>query len=89
MILEIITPEDLEAFRLQLLSDIEKLLATHDKITLNKWIRSADLLSKLKISPGTLQSLRNNGKLPFSKLGGLIFYDQNEINKLLEEGMFE
>jgi len=39
----------------------------------------------LKISPGTLHSLRNNGKIPFTRIGGLIYYDAAEIDRVLQE----
>jgi hypothetical protein len=38
----------------------------------------------LKISPGTLQNLKNSGVIPFSKMGGIHFYDSEEIQRLLE-----
>jgi hypothetical protein len=38
----------------------------------------------LGISPGTLQNMRVNGTLPFTKMGGILFYDSAEIQKILE-----
>ncbi|HZK92963.1 MAG TPA: helix-turn-helix domain-containing protein [Prolixibacteraceae bacterium] len=38
----------------------------------------------LGISPGTLQNLRVNGQLPFSKIGGVLFYDFEDVRKMLE-----
>jgi len=37
----------------------------------------------LGISPGTLQNLRINGTLPFTKIGGVILYDYEDIQKML------
>jgi len=37
----------------------------------------------LNISGGILQSLRNNGKLPYTGIGGLIYYDATEIDGIL------
>jgi isocitrate dehydrogenase kinase/phosphatase len=37
------------------------------------------------VSPGTLQNLRVNGTLPFTKIGGVIFYDYDDIQRMLEE----
>jgi hypothetical protein len=39
----------------------------------------------LQISPGTLQNLRINGTLPYTKIGGIIYYDAAEIQKVMEE----
>jgi hypothetical protein len=43
------------------------------------------LKSVLNVSSGTLQTLRINGTLPYTKIGGIIFYDAEEIYKLLKE----
>ncbi len=79
----IITLEDLDAFKAELLKEIEKLLTSYDRITIDKWIKSNVVMDKLNISQGTLQNLRINGTLPFSKLGGIIYYDEEKINELL------
>jgi hypothetical protein len=39
----------------------------------------------LSISPGTLQNLRINGMLPFTKIGGVIFYEYEDVKKMLED----
>ena len=38
----------------------------------------------LQISPGTLQNLRIKGTLPYTKVGGIIFYDSEEIQKVMD-----
>jgi len=38
----------------------------------------------LQVSPGTLQNLRINGTLPYTKVGGIIYYDTEEIQKVME-----
>jgi len=79
----IVTLEDLNAFKAELLKEIEELLTSCDRITIDKWIKSTIVMDKLGISPGTLQNLRINGTLPFSKLGGIIYYDEEKINEIL------
>lgn len=79
----IVTQEDLEGFKESLLEDIKELLVKHDRITLDRWVKSNSVMGKLGISPGTLQNFRINGTIPFSKLGGIIYYDEEEIHKIL------
>jgi len=79
----IVTLEDLNAFKAELLKEIEELLIHYNRITIDKWIKSTIVMNKLGISPGTLQNLRINGTLPFSKLGGIIYYDEEKINEIL------
>ena len=49
----------------------------------NKWLKSSEVRKLLKISPGTLQTLRANGTLKYSKVGGIIYYDQDHVQELL------
>jgi hypothetical protein len=50
-----------------------------------KWLKSSEVRKMLGISPGTLQNLRVNGSLPFTKIGGIIFYSQEDIERLLKD----
>lgn len=44
-----------------------------------------DLSEKLKISRRSLQDYRNEGRIPYIRLGGKILYRASDIDKLLEE----
>ncbi len=81
----IITPEDLKEFKLQLLDDIKELISTSSELKPKRWLKSPQVRELLSISPGTLQNLRINGTLPYTKVGGVIYYDYDEITKVLEE----
>lgn len=81
----IITPEDLQNFKLELLEEIQKLLSQKYQAPVRKWLKSHEVRRLLTISPGTLQNLRINGTLPFTKIGGVIYYDYEDIQKMLEE----
>ena len=82
MAVQIITQEDLETFRLTLLQDLKQLLAKQSQPE-KKWLKSREVRSLLNISPGTLQTHRINGTLTYTKVGGIIYYDQTDIDKLL------
>lgn len=81
MSVEVVTKEDLQAFRLQLLNDLKLLLFANEKCE-KKWLRSSEVRKLLKISSGTLQNLRITGKLKPVKLGGIFFYDSDDIDDL-------
>jgi len=81
----IITTDDLQDFKLGLLEDIKKLLTNQPSGNLKKYLKSSEVMALLQISPGTLQNLRINGTLPYSKVGGIIFYDADEIQKVIFE----
>jgi hypothetical protein len=79
---QLITVEDLERFKDDLIVEIKNLLTPliqEDK----KWIKSSEVRKMLGISPGTLQNLRINGTLPFTKIGGTLYFDYEDIKKVL------
>ena len=82
---QIITTDDLREFKIELLDDIKNLLEKTTNAGVKKYLKSAELMELLKISPGTLQTLRINGTLPYTKIGGIIFYDAEEIEKVMKE----
>ncbi|MDH6311596.1 excisionase family DNA binding protein [Parabacteroides sp. PFB2-10] len=45
-----------------------------------------ELSKKLKISRRSLQDYRNEGRIPYIKLGGKILYRSSDVEKLLEDG---
>lgn len=82
MTVEIITKEDLQQFRKQLLDDLKQII--HQKNSQQKeWLKSPEVKKLLQISSGTLQTLRINGTLRFAKIGGMLFYKYEDIEKLL------
>jgi hypothetical protein len=82
---QLITVGDLEKFRNDLIHEIKSLLKEGTSTPAKKWLKSTEVKKLLGISTGTLQNLRMNGSLSYSKLGGIIFYDYNEIAKLLKD----
>ncbi|QNS41668.1 helix-turn-helix domain-containing protein [Chryseobacterium manosquense] len=82
MAIAVLTKEDLKDFKKELLEDIKNLF--HSKVSGQKqWLRSAEVRALLNISSGTLQNLRINGTLHYSKVGGTIFYAFQDIEKLM------
>jgi hypothetical protein len=75
---EIVTTDDLHEFKTELIKEFKKLLAIHHGQPSKKWLKSYEVRKLLGISPGTLQNLRVNGTLPFTKIGGVIFYDSTK-----------
>lgn len=43
----------------------------------------------LSLSDGTLQTLHINGTIPYTKIGGAIYYAYNDIMKLMEENRIQ
>jgi hypothetical protein len=81
---QILTTDDLREFKIEMLEEIKKLLRQSGVQPSKKWLKSPDIRKLLGISPGTLQTMRINGTLPYTKIGGVIYYDYEDVQKMLE-----
>ena len=84
MALEIITREELDKFKSELINELTQIFNTA-KRTQKEWLKSPEVRDMLNISPGTLQHLRVTGILPYTKIGGTIYYKYNDVLNMLEE----
>ncbi len=80
---QIVTTDDLRELKIELLEDFKRLLKENSGTPSKKWLKSPDVRKLLNISPGTLQNLRVNGTLPFTRMGGALYYDYEDIQKVL------
>lgn len=85
----IITTDDLREFKMELLADLKQLIKKPVPSQQKKYLKSAEVMELLQVSPGTLQNLRINGTLPYSKIGGIIFYDADEIHSIIQENRID
>lgn len=83
MLVQILTKEDLQEFKEEILNEIKKILQGEELTQSKKWLKSNEVRKLLNISPGTLQNLRINGTLSYTKIGGTLYYDNLDIDKLL------
>jgi hypothetical protein len=83
MNVELITREDLREFKNELLIELKQIIQPGQGQS-KKWLKSSEVRKMLNISPGTLQNLRINGTLRFTKIGCIMYYKLEDINKVLE-----
>jgi hypothetical protein len=83
MNVELVTREDLRRLE-DLLKEIKQIIQPGQSQP-KKWLKSSEVRKMLNISPGTLQNLRINGTLRFTKMGSIMYYKLEDINKILEE----
>jgi hypothetical protein len=80
---QLITREDLNEFRTLLLSDLNAMFNSKPPQQ-KQWLKSNEVRKLLNISPGTLQNLRVNGTITYTKIGGILYYSNSDLEKLLE-----
>lgn len=86
MAVELITKEDLNNLKDDILNEIRQLIKPKQNNPAQKeWLKSYEVRKMLSISPGKLQNMRVNGTIAYTRIGGLMFYKYDDIVKLMEE----
>ncbi|MBS1533747.1 MAG: helix-turn-helix domain-containing protein [Bacteroidetes bacterium] len=88
MAIEVLTKEDLVEFRMLLMRDLTELLKNKPSQT-KQWLKSTEVRKLLNISPGTLQTLRMNKTISYTRIGGIIYYAYQDIEKMLQSNKVE
>ena len=81
----IITQEDLYDFKVELLEEFKDLLSKQSSGFKKKFMKTSEVMELLQISAGTLQTLRNNGTLPYSKIGSNVYFDADDILEVISK----
>ena len=78
--------QELMAAIYQARSDIGKIKGTHrPSIANERYYTGEELCSRLHMSKRALQNYRDNGIIPFTKIGDKILYRDSDIMRILEE----
>lgn len=80
---QLVTVEDLQLFKVELFAELGRLLG-NGKTAEKKWLKSSEVRKLMNISPGKLHLLRANRELAFMRIGGTIYYDKEDIEKMFE-----
>ena len=56
---------------------------THSR--LKDWLDNQDVMQALHVSCRTLQTLRSNGTLPYSRINNKIYYRRQDIERILND----
>lgn len=83
---QIVTVEDLEIMKKEILDSIQRIgKESNLRSPVRRWMKSAEVRALLGFSPGKLQAVRESGLLAYTKIGGNIYYDPEDLKKLFSE----
>jgi len=83
-ITEIVTKKGLEKLKKEIFEEIRRVRYLELKKPVKKeWLKSYEVRAMLSISAGTINAFRRNGILPYSKIGGLMYYKYEDIERLI------
>jgi len=84
---QILTTDDLREFKLELLKEFKNMLQQVNSNPVDpnqkKFLKSSEVAALLDISLNTLYQLRINRQLPFTKIGGTIFFESSDIEAMM------
>ena len=80
----VISKQDLDSFKDEIIQELSKYCGRADQGEESTWLRTRDVCRILNLSTSTLQNLRNNNKIPFTRLEGSILYKRADIESFLE-----
>jgi hypothetical protein len=80
---QLVTIGDLQQFQSEILVAVRRMLTELAPAPPSRWLKTNQARKLLNCSSGTLLTLRSNGTLPFTRVGGTIFYNSNDIEQLL------
>ncbi len=64
---------------------VETLCNNTGEKSLQKWLDNQDVCEILGICKRTLQTYRDNGKLPYSQIGYKIYYRPEDVEQLIQK----
>lgn len=62
---------------------VNEILGKREEGRLSRWIDNQEVCQQLRISPRTLQTLRDNGTLSYSQIGHKIFYKSEDVLRIV------
>ena len=70
--------------KLNLLSDrVNEIIGKREKGKLSRWMDNQEVCQQLRISPRTLQTLRDHGTLAYSQIGHNMFYKPEDVQSIV------
>lgn len=81
---KLVTFADLRKFKEELVEELAKMYQRTPEVVKREYIRSNEACRMLQVSIGTLHNLRAKHILPFTKIGGVVYYHVEDIKRVLD-----
>lgn len=69
----------------EIIDEVKLIVSEHETTDMKKWIKSAEVKKLLDLSHGKLQTLRDKKEIPFTRIGGTIYYNTEDIDRMMKE----
>jgi hypothetical protein len=82
---QVVTLQDLIDFKNEIILEVKKTIKQNAGQPTKKWLKTKEVRKILGVSVTTLLTLRINGILPYTKMGGVLYYDYDDIQAVMEK----
>jgi hypothetical protein len=82
MTIELLTKADLQQLKFDILEELRSIITV--KNCENEWLKTNEVRELLNCSVGTLQNLRIQGKLKYTKVNGTVYYNRKDVINLFQ-----
>jgi len=79
---QLVTIADLDDFKTEIISSMKALFKNAQGP--KKWLKTSEVRKLINVSPGKLQTMRDSGLLAYTKIGGNIYYDPDDVYQMFE-----
>ncbi|MDR2937040.1 MAG: helix-turn-helix domain-containing protein [Rikenellaceae bacterium] len=62
---------------------VDALCRANGEKTMQKWLDNQEACSILSITPRTLQTYRDNGTIPYTRIGNKMYYRPDDLKRLI------
>jgi hypothetical protein len=62
---------------------VEALCRANGEKKMQEWLDNQDVCEILNISPRTLQTYRDNGTIPYTRIGNKMYYKADDLKRLI------
>jgi hypothetical protein len=62
---------------------VEVLCRSNGEKTMQEWLDNQDICEILNISPRTLQTMRDNGTIHYTRIGNKMYYNADDLKRLI------
>lgn len=69
----------------EIVDEVKHVVRENRKPDLTKWVKSARVKALLGVSHGKLQSMRDTGIISYTKIGGTLYYNMDDINDMMRK----
>lgn len=82
---QLVTRGDLEQLKNDLIGAMKSVMNNGNSKSSKPYLKSDEVRKLLGISSGKLLTLRTTGVIPFTKIGGVVYFEAADIQRLFEK----